>query len=111
MPCCICASDCKTFTTSLRKHEGTEDETEMEKIIVDRSRSHRGDSALYRHWRRNSTATVELADPNAVRLEADNLLGGGRAAGALPDPVRKPRLPRASFRFPAPHARAYVVEN
>src|SRR5271167_2282104 len=23
MPCCICASDCETSTTNLRKHEGT----------------------------------------------------------------------------------------
>src|SRR6058998_3405815 len=33
MPCCICASDCKAFTTNLRKHEDLNMRPRLKKLI------------------------------------------------------------------------------
>src|SRR5437764_3180846 len=89
MRCFICASDCKTFTTNLRKHEETEHETEIKKSNLDRSAGHPGDPALCLHWRRNSDASVELAAAGAVRMAANYLLAGCGTAGSVPHSVRR----------------------
>src|SRR5437016_1562832 len=55
--------------------------------------------AIYRHRRRVSAATVELAAAAALRLAADYLLASPWNSGAVPDPLRRTWRPR--FR-PAP---------
>src|SRR6266446_7489970 len=85
MRCCICASGYKAFTTNLRRG-GTEHEKEMD---LDGSAGDPGDAAVYRHWRRNSAALVELAAAAALRLAPDHLLASARDAGAMPHPLRR----------------------
>src|SRR5712692_8392486 len=106
MRCCICASDCKAFTTNLRKHEGAEDEWEIEETDFHCSAGDSGDSGICRHRRRNSTAPVELAAAAALRLAPDHLLASAWTSGAVPDPFR--RIWMAPFRspqFPPSHER------
>src|SRR5438045_9741100 len=104
MRCGICASDCKTFTTNLRKHEGTEHEKEM---VFHRAGGDSGDIAVHLHRRRDRAAPVELAVAATVRLARAHLLASPGPAGAVPHPLRRIRRTR----FPSPslassHARA-----
>src|SRR5437773_4240467 len=71
--------------TNLRKR-GTEHEKEMD---LDGSAGDSGDGAVYRHWRRNSVALVELAAAAALRLAPDHFLASARDAGAMPHPLRR----------------------
>src|ERR1035438_8049921 len=66
-----------------------------------------GDAAIYRHRRRNSAATVELAATGVVRMAANYLLAGSRTAGSLPDSVRRLWWSwLSSLQFPAGNGRA-----
>src|SRR5215469_11302233 len=101
MRCCICARDCEASTKNFPEG-GWGHETEMEKNDLDRSAGDRGDSHIYRHWRRNRAAPVELAAAVAVRMAADYLLAGARTAAVVPDSVRRPwssRLPSFEYAF------------
>src|SRR3989440_13027866 len=92
MRCGISASDCKTFTTNLRKHEGTEHEKEM---VFHRAGGDSGDIAVHLHRRRDRAAPVELAVAATVRLAPNHLLASGGGTGSAPHPLR--RLKRTRF--------------
>src|SRR5579884_2300618 len=47
------------------------------------------DAGVYRAWRGDSPLVVELADFGSFWLATDHILGGGRAACAMPDSVRR----------------------
>src|SRR6266699_1807907 len=57
---------------------------------LDRSAGNPRDCAVYLHWRRNCTATVESAAADVVRMAANNVLAGSRTDRSLPDLVRGP---------------------
>src|SRR5437667_4690925 len=104
MRCGICASDCKTFTTNLRKHEETAHEKEM---VFHRAGGDAGDIAVHLHRRRDRAAPVELAVAATVRLARDHLLASPGAAGAVPHPLRRIRRTRfPSLRLAPSHGRA-----
>src|SRR5712692_2834286 len=66
-----------------------------------------GDAAVYRHRRRSSAATVELAAAAALRLAPDYFLASGWNSGAVPDPLRGIGTPRfRPLEIPPSHVRA-----
>src|SRR5262249_12982347 len=91
MRCGTCATGCGASTTSSREGEGNEHEMEMG---LPGPAGRPGDPALRRPRRRDREAAVELGAPPALRLAPDQLLAGARAAGPVPDPVRRPGVPR-----------------
>src|SRR5260370_12781659 len=104
MRCCICASDCKAFTTNLRKHEEPEHEKEMD---LDSSAGDPGDGAICLPRRRTSAAPVELAAAAALRLAPDHLLASAGTSGAVPHPLRRMGQPLlSSLHYAATHERA-----
>src|SRR3989442_1368938 len=106
MRCCTCASDCKAFTTNLRKHEGTE----YEQIDENDSHCSTGDpgvALICLHRRRNRAAPVELAAAATVWLAPDHLLASAWDPGAVPHPLRRAWMPRSrSLQCPPAHERA-----
>src|SRR5947208_2550376 len=104
MRCSICASDCKTFTTNLRKREETAHEKEM---VFHRAGGDSGDIAVHLHRRRDRAAPVELAVAATVRLARNHLLASAGDAGAVPHPLRPIRWTRFPSLSLAPsHGRA-----
>src|SRR5437667_2700129 len=100
----ICASDCKTFTTNLRKREGTEHEKEM---VFHGAGGDSGDIAVHLHRRRDRVASMELAVAATVRLARDHLLASAGDAGAVPHPLRQIRWTRfPSLPLAPSHGRA-----
>src|ERR1700681_4363352 len=87
MRCCICASDCRAFTTNLRKHEGLNMRPRLKRLVFIAPLAIL-DVAVYRHRRRSSDAALELAAAAALRLAPDHLLASGWDAGAVPYPLR-----------------------
>jgi hypothetical protein len=59
-------------------------------------RGDRGDGGIYRHWRRNRAAPVELATAVALQMAADYLVAGARTAAFEPDSARRPWCSRFS---------------
>src|SRR5260370_19326167 len=65
-----------------------------------------GDAGIYRRWRRNRDAPVELAAAAALRLAPDHLLASAWTSGAVPDPLRRTWMaPFRSPQFPPSHER------
>ena len=56
-----------------------------------------GNRGVHRDRRRSGDAVVELAAAGGVRVPADYLLAGDRAAGSVPDSVRRPWRPRLAW--------------
>src|SRR5579871_6038323 len=71
-----------------------------------------GHGAVRLALRRNSHATVELAHACALRLEADHLLAGHRAADSCPHSCRRPgRRKRKRTKRPSPRRHPLGVHD
>src|SRR5271156_755394 len=108
MRCFICAGSFWTFTTNLRKHEGTEYEKEND---FHGSAGDSGDTAVHLHRRRDRTPPVELAAAAALWVEGNYLLAGSWNSDAVPDTLRRlgprPRLP--AVKLAAAHERTLAA--
>src|SRR5215472_12838358 len=106
MRCCVCVSDCRTFTTNLRKDEELKHEKEMD---FHSSAGNAGDAALCGHRRRGCAAIVELVAAAVVRLAPDYLLASAWNSGAVPAPLRRIPWPwrRTHMARAAPDARTH----
>src|SRR5450432_2682514 len=103
MRCCTCASDCKGFTTSLRKG-GSEHEKEMDF----RDPADTGVyCVVYFRRRRSGDAFVELVDACVVWVAADYFLASVWNSGAVPRSFRGIWAAWCgSFQYEAAHGRA-----
>src|SRR5258706_7145879 len=87
MRCCICGSDCKGYTTNLRKRE--EAKHEQEKMVLPGAAGDSSDGVIYCCGRRSGDETVELAAARALWLAPDHLLARAWDSGTVPDLVRR----------------------
>src|SRR6266446_4079129 len=69
------------------------------------------DRAFHLDWRRTCHASLELAAADAVRMAANYLLASYRAAGSLPDSVRRLEWRRSSLQIRAANGRALGADD
>src|ERR1019366_2363625 len=96
MQFCTCASDCRTFTTSLWRNE---DRYEKALDSIDRPA---GNCVICVAVWRAGDAPVELASAATFRMASDQLLAGSRTAASQPYPVRQLGFGRRESRTARP---------
>src|ERR1700722_1455 len=86
MQCCNCDKGCRRYTMNSQGNEGHGYGKELgEETLVDLFCCAAGDCGFGYDWRRGGNAFVELADADAVRMEASEFVAGDWAAGVMPD--------------------------